>query len=598
MRWTIFALSIGAAVTSIVHGVFILLSSLSGVPSTDVLPIWRASMPLASVVPAMIGGLLAFNRSRWGAVFFALGTALCSFAPREIWAYGGIYLFCALLCFFLRSSPDRYDYDYDYDDAEDYEGEDEEAEDEEDERDYEAAFERSRLRGAKHEAKPAASIEPTGKEGHKVRRRTSKTCPTCGATVAIEHRFCPNCGASLHIPVQVQEHREETVVPESDLTMEAEPVEKVQAVSPSEAVGPEGPDLEAERSAPEAGALRTASRPLAVDRDERDEYEDEDALYEQVEPLPPHKVIVRPIREESGLPRRPIDLDVEPDVAYHEFSQYARRRKRRRSSAGRRVLGFLLLMFIVGGTLWFLLGLRKLPPDDLPPLVQPNLIIESEKKSEDVPVVQPVTPVKDLTSILSSFSPDLSLKRGVTTGTDVNLREDHSTSSKSLTRLSVNTVVSITGTWEGQAGKFKGTWYRIRSGEREGWIFGRYLQPLGGPLPTGYAAAFIMAFGGDRAALTQKLGQPTRNTDAVMEWTGVSAGFSGDEVTHLKVSAKRDLPNKLRVGMSQEALFKAMGYPTSLSQRQIQYREGGKASLTFQLGKDGLVQSIAVDTDR
>ena len=107
-----------------------------------------------------------------------------------------------------------------------------------------------------------------------------------------------------------------------------------------------------------------------------------------------------------------------------------------------------------------------------------------------------------------------------------------------------------------------------------------------------------MAFGGNRAALTQKLGQPTRNTDAVMEWTGVSAGFSGDEVTHLKVSAKRDLPNKLRVGMSQEALFKAMGYPTSLSQRQIQYREGGKASLTFQLSKDELVQSIAVDTDR
>ena len=54
----------------------------------------------------------------------------------------------------------------------------------------------------------------------------------------------------------------------------------------AEAVGPEGPDLEAERSAPEAGALRTASRPLAVDRSERDEYEDEEApLYERVEPL-------------------------------------------------------------------------------------------------------------------------------------------------------------------------------------------------------------------------------------------------------------------------------------------------------------------------
>ncbi len=573
-----------------------LLSSLSGVPSADVLPIWRASMPLASVIPAMIGGLLALNRSRWSAVFFVIGTALCSFAPREVWAYGGIYLFCALLSFFLRSNPDRYDYDYD--DAEGYEDEDEE--DEEDERDYEAAFERSRLRESKRGSHPAAPIEPAEKEG-KVRRRTSKTCPTCGATVAIEHRFCPNCGAGLHIPAQVQEHREETAVPESSgLTMEAAPVERLQVVPPSEseAFGPEEPDLEAERSAPEANAPRAAARPLAVDRDEGNEYEDEEALYERVEPLPPHKVIVRPVREESGLPRRPIDLDVEPDAAYHEFSQYTRRRKRRRSSAGRRVLGFLLLMFLVGGTLWFLLGLRKLPPDDLPPLVQPDVITESQKKSEDIPVVQPVAPVRDLTSILASFSPDLSLKRGVTTGTDVNLREDHSTSSKSLTRLSVNTVVSITDAWEGQAGKFKGTWYRIRSGDREGWIFGRYLQPLGDPLPTGYAAAFIMAFGGDRAALTQKLGQPAKSTDSVMEWSGVSASFAGEEVTHLKVSAKRDLPNKLRVGMSQEALFKAMGYPTSLSQRQLQYREGGKASLTFQLSKDGLVQSIAVDTDR
>lgn len=592
MRWTIFALSIGAAVTSIIHGLFMLLSSLSGVPSADVLPIWRASMPLASVIPAMIGGLLAFNRSRWSAVFFAMGTALCSFAPREIWIYGGIFLFCALLSFFLRSDPDRYDYDYD--DAGDYEGEDEE-----DERDYEVAFERSRLRESKRGAHPAAPMEPAEKEG-KVRRRTSKTCPTCGATVAIEHRFCPNCGAGLHIPAQVQEHREETVGPESDLAMEAAPVERVQAVPPSEseAFEPEELDLEAERSAPEADAPRAAARPLAVDRDEGNEYEYEEALYERVEPLLPHKVIVRPVREDLSLPRRPIDLDVEPDAAYHEFSQYTRRRKRRRSSAGRRALGFLLLMSLVGGTLWFLLGLRKLPPDDLPPLVQPDIVIESEKKSEDVPVVQPVAPVRDLTSILASFSPDLSLKRGVTTGTDVNLREDHSTSSKSLARLSVNTVVSITEAWEGQAGKFKGTWYRIRSGEREGWIFGRYLQPLGAPLPTGYAAAFIVAFGGDRAALTQKLGQPTRNTDAVMEWPGVSAGFSGEEVTHLKVSAKRDLPNKLRVGMSQEVLFKAMGYPTSLSQRQLQYREGGKASLTFQLSKDGLVQNITVDTDR
>ncbi|MBR1672318.1 MAG: hypothetical protein IJ702_05280, partial [Fretibacterium sp.] len=130
MRWIILALSLGASVTSIIHGVFMLFGSLSiGAGPVGLSAIWLASLPIISAISALIGGIVAFSGSRWGALFLALATVLCAFAPRDIWIYGALYCVGALLCIFLRPHQEHVDYyydDYDEDGQDGMEGEDEE----------------------------------------------------------------------------------------------------------------------------------------------------------------------------------------------------------------------------------------------------------------------------------------------------------------------------------------------------------------------------------------------------------------------------------------------------------------------------------------
>ena len=133
MRWIILALSMGAAITSMIHGVFMLFGSLSGTGVGD-MSLWLASLPLISAVIALIGGIVAFNESRWGALFLFAATAMCAFSSKDVWIYGGLYLLAALLCFFLHPRSDFADYDYedDYDDDEDDEDDEDEDDDEDD----------------------------------------------------------------------------------------------------------------------------------------------------------------------------------------------------------------------------------------------------------------------------------------------------------------------------------------------------------------------------------------------------------------------------------------------------------------------------------
>ena len=108
MRWIILALSLGASITSIIHGVFMLFGSLSiGSGPVVLSSIWLASLPIISAIAALIGGIVAFSGSRWGALFLAIATVLCAFAPREIWIYGGLYCLAAIFCFFLRRRESR-----------------------------------------------------------------------------------------------------------------------------------------------------------------------------------------------------------------------------------------------------------------------------------------------------------------------------------------------------------------------------------------------------------------------------------------------------------------------------------------------------------
>ena len=126
MIWIILALTLGASITSIIHGVFMLFGSLSitgaaipGIPSTML-----AVLPIISAIFALIGGIIAFNQSKWGSVFLLIATGLCAPA-RDTWLYGGLYFFAGLLCFFLSGRKqdeyqDLYDDEYGESEPEDY----------------------------------------------------------------------------------------------------------------------------------------------------------------------------------------------------------------------------------------------------------------------------------------------------------------------------------------------------------------------------------------------------------------------------------------------------------------------------------------------
>ena len=627
MRWIVLALSLGASITSIIHGVFMLFGSLSmgggGVGDGSPMALVLASLPIIAAVFALIGGIVAFSPSRWGALFLTIATAICPFTPRDFWIYGGLYFLGALLCFFLRPRHEFPDYDYDFD----YEDDDEEEDEEDDLQPLEA---RRGRRGVGQPARDHATVSDAASTSgsllgaaQKTRGRATKFCPTCGATAAIDHHFCPNCGAKLHIPTRA-------LAPEPP------------ADAPEEAARPADPmDLPAPPEEREVEPQATRVRPLNVERrglnsaehedmggmnsmaemdemagmDEMDDVDgmdtmgrglrrnrfrleetdledmtNEPPLFERAGPAPTHKVFVRPAHEEE-MPRRPINI--EPDSSYQEFKKYSRRGKRRRRSFGRRILNLILLFGAMGGALYFLLGLRKLPPDPtkLPPLPETPA---AAMRSEDLTVVVPAIPMpEDHVPARAAFTPNLTLRRGVVTGGNVNLREDHSTGSKSLTRLSVNTRAEVTDSWTGQSGNLSGTWYRVRTGGREGWVYGRYFQPLGEALPGEYVNSLLRSFGEDKGSLVARLGQPAKSSAASMEWNGLSAAFRGESLTRLRLSAARhELSNGLKTGMAQAAVVQMLGYPTDLSQqRQMQYGPG----LSLQLNKDGVVQSITVN---
>ena len=611
MSWVILALTLGAAITSIIHGVFMLFGSLVNTGaifnvSTTVL----ASLPVVSAIFALIGGVIAFNKSKWGALFLLIGGGLCV-PSKDTWLYGGIYFFAMLLCFFLKPEK-RNDYqDLFYEDDEEPEPEEfsqpqtpqyylgnesENYAEEGDEVDY--------VQGGYPEQPAAPSYneanipEPTlngdvtppvlniNNEPPKLRRRMSKSCPTCGATVAREARFCSVCGTALSIPVD----------------------EELPEAQNSDAADTPGGNFESEKN---FAMNDINTNPNVNDGD--DEMNSEQAGNP--------KVFVKPKRAASsdfgmaGGTRQKINNNIDAAASsYQEFSRYTRRAKKRKRSAGRKILSMLLLVGVVGGALYFLLGLRKLPPGDLPPIAQTKVINNLNANNENnisvttVPsgsstTAAPVqdtsiaTPIAVAENVLPNFTPAREPKRGMVIGSNVNVRADHTTNSDRVARLNVNSRVEIIGNYNVTSGQHQGIWYNVITGGKEGWIYGRYIQPLGEGLPSGYSNALLKTFGSDKSQLADALGQPTRSSSTSAEWEGLTATFKDDDLTRIRVtSSRRELQNGLKVGMSQTALLQIMGYPSGLSNKILQYNEGNKTGVSVQLDKNNAISVITINS--
>ena len=598
MSWIILALTLGASITSIIHGVFMLFGSLSisggavfGIPSTML-----ASLPVISAIFALIGGIIAFNRSKWGALFLFIAGGLCV-PSRDTWLYGGLYFLAGFLCFLLPSKKhDEYQemaYENEFDEENNYPEEELEERPDQDEFYYvqgdplnnnpDTPVNNINAHIFNNDVEPVVNSEPP-----KLRRRMSKTCPECGAVVSRENRFCPTCGTKLFVATDF-EHVDEELEPKS---------ESIQSVNetlftPTTTTTP----------APEINNAEDLVNVNVNNDSENFNVNDGDEM-SSAQAVPNYRVLVKPQRNT----RNNMSYN-DPDEAvssYQEFSKYSRRAKKRKRSAGRKVLSILLLVSAVGGALYFLLGLRKLPPGDLPPMVRPEVITVADNNNRQSQN-QPSTPVTDSSvaepvsvavteNLLPNFTPERNPSNGMVIGSNVNVRADHSTSSNRITRLSVNSKIEIIGTFNVTSGQYQGIWYNVRTGGREGWIYGRYVQPLGSGIPAGYSNALLKSFGDDKDELVETLGNPTRSSNTSLEWSGLTATLKGNDVTRLRLTgANRELQNGLKVGMSQTALLQIMGYPSGVSNRIMQYNEGSKTGLSVQLDKNNAISSITVN---
>ncbi len=671
MRWIVLALSLGASIMSIMHGILIILGIFNppetAVWSSIIPPMVLKSLPIASASTALLGGVISFSSGRIGAFFLLAATALCAFAPRDIWIYGGLYFLAAILCLFLKKRQDESNYyDYDFEDFESLNTDDEdeyennrnnksrrsgsyEYEEEDvygenrrrklnansrkyDNDNYEVEREniRERLRDSRDfrnsqdfqdynesrnenrgTALNHANIAEMSDKNYKndknadndmlesvgiIRRRTFKTCPKCGENVNPEARVCPTCGATLHVPeyaLKTAEQGDAVKTQNSNLnnnnlefSAQAQDKDNININSEKENINKNN-----------TTEIKTESR------------DDDMQAVVQLGAAAPHKVFVKPRHDDLDIPRRPVNLDINPDKSYQEFGQYARRRKRGKNrSFGRRVFSFLLLFVVAGGALWFLLGLRKLPKDELPPLIRETTTTrEEQKESEDV-LVQPVGPAvvapvnesansNNNNTALPYFAPDRNPKQAIITRPSVNLREEHTTASRSLTKLAANTRAEILERWGGSgSGKTPGPWYKVRIGEREGWVYGDYVQQRGGSLPSGYSSALLKSFGNNKAALTANFGTPRSSNNTTIEWSGVTATFRNNNLVRLRLNpgSRYELKNGLKPGLSRDDLLNIMGYPSSISQRNYIYSENGKTGVSVEV-RNNAVSSVTVN---
>ena len=589
MRWIVLALSLGAMIVSLMHGVLVMWQLVTGggaimvggVPFT-----WMTNiLLLSSAVITLIGGILAFNGRKAGGFFLATAAFICFFAHPSTRVYGVVHLIAAVLAFLVRKTPD-------YDDEESGgfvdEGEyDYDAEENEEEKNLFG----SRALGSKRKNAQEFSYNDKRKErasrinlnreefslrgddvskiNEPLRIRSSKVCPACGASVGIDHKFCYTCGSPLYGARLTS--ADLGLAPDAPSSQDPSSAFRgFQMVSPTDDAKPARDD-----------SLWTKSDKYDGNYEKAPEEEDEDEIPE--EPTP-HRIFMKSSREDEAEDN---SFMVDPDDSYQEFSNYTRRRKRRRNTLMRRILGPLVLLLAVSGAAWMLLGgLTREPPEPppLPPIPIPD--------PEPIPIISPPA----IWELLQMEAP----ARGVVTGTNVNIRQSNAATGPVVTRLSAGARGEIIEQRDG-APPHPGPWYNIRFNGRTGWIYGQFFQALDGraaTLPRGYTAELLNSFGTNRMELVEQLGAPTRQTPAAMTWTGITAELRGEDVVRLQITgAQHVLQNELAVGLTEEILYRRVGYPSDFRGGSLRYVESGdggaERGMVLRL-QNGRIQSITV----
>lgn len=639
MRWLILALSLGTTLATLWRGIMLLITNLGTAGVDASTPFWLAVTLCVGSLSGFIGGVLAFNHKTLSLLFLLAATILTfiGYPASHVLAYSfaSICILTAIYSVMHRHSRrvERYGYEdeeYNNDDEEYSEADGGEDADESSKGNYKIPKRRSSY--SMPQTSDTLTIKPPQ------RQRETKVCLTCGIDVPISYKFCPLCGMELYtnpdkagpisedVEANVMEEATDDVSEDVSISKDAVEERKDESIK----------IFGKENDAKQRDAKRRY-RYRAVDEDEESEYENDKGNIEntdinnnlinnesekvEVVPVVRKTVSNQPneIIESDEVPFKPLNVhskkqrSMEVDSSYQSFGRYTQSRKKRKVSIFQRAMLFILAAFIIGSVGTFIYkGVNKVTitvPIDVPPtpIEEPDVApISLDIISDEGPLI---LEIPDLTPKL----PNLVItpaKQIITTGNGINVREDHTTNSKSITRVQVNTTYPIMEQWKTDnvsslpaADKdLTGTWYKIQINNKDGWIYGQYALPYDGgvfSLPVGYTEALLNSFGSNSGEIEIRLGKPVkqqvRGDTTVLDYTSLNITLRQNRVQSIQITGKgHSLTNGLAVGMTFEETLKIIGAPNKYKDGVLSFLETSNRGIVIRRENDGRIRSINV----
>ena len=619
MRWLILALSLGTTLATLWRGIMLLFTNMgtAGVASSS--PFWRAVILCVASLLGFIGGILAFNYKMASLIFLVAATITTFFGyggnNALTYSFGFITIISTIyLYMYRRAMYDMYGYpDETYNNDDDDEDDDDDEEDDDDEPTTRIMYKMPKRRSAysMQQMSDSLTIKPQQKQ------RKTKICLSCGVDVPIEYKYCPICGVELYT-YQEGEVSEDISIAEAEYAEEKK----------DESIIILGSDTEAKKNgAKHIYKINAINEDEEIDRKENGitgmNTNPINESSEKVEVVPVVRKI--PLNEPSGMkendeiPFKPLRVqqkkqrNLDGDSSYQSFGRYTQSRKKRKVSIFKRSLLALVVVSLVGTVAFYIYkGISIVDgPQQIEVPIQRIPGIIDDVNERDIILDNPLPiEVPDITPKLP-FMEVVPARQIVTTGSGVNLRENHTTTSRSVTRVQANNTYTVLEQWQASdaaslpaADKaLTGIWYKIQfNNSTAGWIYGQYAFPIDGraaSLPAGYTDALLNSFGENAEKIEQKLGKPTRQQTrgeaVVYEYANLNITLRQGKVQSIQISGSgHNLLNGLAAGMTFDETSKIIGAPNRYRDGVLSYLEAPNRGIIIRRGTDGRIRSITV----
>lgn len=616
MRWLILALALGTTFATLWRGIWLFISSIGETARTaSSSSFWWAIALCVGSLFGFIGGVLAFNNKMVSLLFLISATVITFFGDNTEYrilasSFAALsFLTLIYLIMHQRSKMGRLQYDFDGRFNEEYD--DDDVEDDEDDNEQEEASIPIKCKMPKRRPYSMPESSDSLIIKHPQRQRENKVCLSCGINIPISYKFCPSCGAELHIPPTNN----------MDEILEGMAEESIEA---------EDETFKIHGVVPEVNNKRFKLRYNATDDDERKEDDiriSENSINEnigEVEVVPVVRKIVQEdedteeVKDSDDVPFKPLSVQTKKgrkldiDSSYQSFGRYTQSRKRRKVSIFQRTLLVLLIFGIFLSVGWlFYEGIKKGPT---PPIVaeEPRISPEMTEVISDFPeILSEDIPLEIVAPTLSAatlpYMEAAAAKQVIIIGSGVNLREDHSTTSRRIASIQANATHDLLEQWKADdvsslpAGDrtLNGPWYRIQAGGNTGWIYGQYAMPLDGrpaSLPAGYTDALLNSFGSNREEIEAKLGAARQqNRGNTLEYTNLRIVLNQNKVQSIQITGRgHSLLNNLAVGMTFDEMSKIIGAPNRFRDGALLYLETANRGIVIRRENDGRIRSINV----